>query len=851
MDVEQVLETLQRDPEIGPQITAWRIREGRPARYGPTPEWLDRRLRGALAELGIARLYIHQAEALGAAVRGEHVVVATGTASGKSLCYHLPVLQALLEHPRSTALYLYPTRALAHDQEAFLRALAGTIPLPPFGTYDGDTPPAVRPRLRREARLLLTNPDMLHAGILPRHPHWAPFLASLRYVVLDELHVYRGLFGSHVANVLRRLKRLCAFYGSRPQFLCASATIGNPGELAGRLVEEAVTVVDDDGAPRGRQHFLLYNPPLADPALGIRCDLLRETEKLAARFLEAGLPTVVFARTRLGMELLLIYLRERCSGRRGRLRGYRGGYRPEVRREIEAGLRGGTVEGVVSTNALELGVDIGTLAACIMAGYPATVAATWQQAGRAGRRESPSAAILVAGPGPLDQYLVTHPDDFFGRSPERAHINPDNPFLLVEHLRCALFELSFEADEPFGAARPAPLDERTGVVALHGANTIVSPYGRNPIAPFLDALADEGCALLAGRRYYWIGGERPAERLFLRTASADAVTIVDDSGEKLLVLGQLDRPGAATLLYPGAVYLHEGRFYRVERLDWEGGTAVVRPARPDYYTQADLEVDWEVVLEAETAPQGQGRRHHGAVRVQVRSTSYRRVRLYTHETLGRGTIELPPQEFLTQAFWMTLPEPAHEIVRPDYGPNWPEMRLRARRRDRFTCQHCGVHESQTGREHDVHHRIPFRRFGPGEYLQANDLSNLVTLCRSCHARVDHGPRESTVAALQGLGLLLLHVAPLFLACDPGDIQVSTRLRMPPEGLPVLLIYDNCPGGAGLSPHLFEACSEWLQAGRSRLRECPCPAGCPSCIGPAEEGEEGVKEPVGRLLELLV
>ncbi len=829
MDVEQVLEALQRDPEFAPQIAAWRTREARPARYASTPEWLERRLREALAELGIARLYIHQVKALEAAARGEHGVVATGTASGKSLCYHLPVLQALLECPGSTALYLYPTKALAHDQEAFLHTLSRKVSIPPFGTYDGDTPPAVRPRLRREARLLLTNPDMLHAGILPRHPHWAPFLASLRYVILDELHVYRGLFGSHVANVLRRLKRLCAFYGSRPQFLCASATIGNPGELASRLLGEAVTVVDDDGAPRGRQHFLLYNPPLADPALGIRRSLLLEAEKLADRFLEAGLPTVVFARTRLGMELLLTYLRERCGGRRGRLRGYRGGYRPEVRREIEAGLRQGTVEGVVATNALELGVDIGTLSACIMAGYPGTIAATWQQAGRAGRRESPSAAILIAGPGPLDQYLVTHPDYFFGRSPEQAHINPDNPFLLSEHLRCALFEFSFAADEP--------------------------SYRRNTIAPLLEALVAEGCALPAGGRYYWIGSGSPAERLSLRTASADVVTIVDDSGEKPLILGQLDRPGAAILVYPGAVYLHEGRFYQVERLDWEGGTAFVRPVRPDYYTQADLEVDWEVILEAEAASQGQGMRYHGVVRVQARASSYRRVRLYTHETLGRGTIALPPQEFLTQAFWLTLPEPAHEIVRPNYGPNWPEMRLRARQRDRFTCQHCGAHESQIGREHDVHHRIPFRHFGyrPGEneaYLQANDLSNLVTLCRSCHARADHGPRESTVAALQGLGHLLRHVAPLFLACDPGDVQVSTRLRMPPEGLPALLIYDNCPGGAGLSPHLFEVCSEWLQAGRSRLQECPCPAGCPSCIGPGEEEEEGAKEQVGRLLELL-
>jgi DEAD/DEAH box helicase domain-containing protein len=837
--IEQLLEALRGDSTIAPHITAWRTLEPRPAHYAPTPDGLDLRLQSALDELGITRLYTHQSSTIAAVWRQENVVVATGTASGKSLCYHLPVLHTLLEDPAATALYLFPTKALAHDQEAALSALVSravkecasdetpSAPMPE--SYDGDTPSSARSRIRQHARIILSNPDMLHAGILPRHPHWERFLRGLRYIVLDEVHTYRGLFGSHVANVLRRLKRICAFYGSQPRFLCASATIANPGELAEHLLEAPVTVIDDDGSPRGRMHVLLYNPPLLDPALGLRQSLLLESQRLATVFLQADLQTVVFARSRRGMELLLTYLRRDVSPRaRHTLRGYRGGYLPALRREIEAGLREGKVRGVVATNALELGVDIGSLAACVMAGYPGTIASTWQQAGRAGRRDQAAIAVLVTGPGPLDQYLATHPDYFFGRSPEHARINPNNPLLLAAHLRCAAFELAFDEDEPFG-------------------NTAVGPY--------LDFLAEEGWLLKEKGHYFWIGSGSPAREVSLRTASSDPITIVDPSGERPRTVGQVDRPSAPLMVHQGAIYLHEGRLYQVRQLDWEGGIAHVRPAQVDHYTQAHLRVDWEVILEAAVASLGEGTRHQGDVRVQSQATTYRRVRLYTHENLGWGHIDLPPQEFITQAFWMTLPWMAQKILLPDYGPTWAEQRRRARERDQLTCQHCGAHEAVTGREHDVHHIKPFRSFGyvPGEndaYLQANELGNLLTLCRVCHARVDHGPREGTVAALQGLGHVLRHVAPLFLLCDVRDIRVSTRLRALPEGLPVVLIYDDCPGGAGLSPYLFECTDDLLQAALERVEECPCYSGCPSCVGPIEEGEGVVKERVEQVLRLL-
>lgn len=832
------LEALRHDPTIAPHVTAWRTLEPKPAHHVPAPEWLHPALRTALAELGIDQLYTHQSLALQAAARGEHIVVATGTASGKSLCYHLPVLQVLLEDPSATALYLFPTKALAHDQRESLHGLVETAfsgqpeggSDPPWPqSYDGDTASGARPRIRRQARAILSNPDMLHAGILPRHPHWQRFFRELRYVILDELHVYRGLFGSHVANVLRRLRRICRFYGSQPTFLCTSATIANPGQLAEQLLETPATVIEDDGAPRGRMHFLLYNPPLIDPQLGLRRSLLLEASQHARRFLEQGLQTVVFVRSRMGTELLLTYLRKDASGLpRRAIRGYRGGYLPRLRREIEAGLREGRVRCVVATNALELGVDIGTLSACVMAGYPGTIASTWQQAGRAGRRDAPAVAMLVAGPGPLDQYLVTHPEYFFGRSAEQARINPNNPLLLAAHLRCAASELAFEEGERFGRAE---------------------------VTPLLDYLAEEGSLLKQGGRYFWIATNRPAVEMSLRTASGDLITIVDRSGERAKTLGQVDRPSAPLLVYPGGIYLHEGRAYQVKTLDWEGGVAQVRPAQVDYYTQAHLRADWEVANETERAPIAHGTRHHGDVHVHVKATTFRKVRLYTHETLGWGSIDLPAQEFLTQAFWLTLPWMAQKLLLPDYGPNWPEQRRRARERDGFNCRHCQAQETATGREHDVHHIVPFRNFGyaPGEndaYLQANDLGNLITLCRSCHARVDHGPREGTVAALQGLGHLLRHVVPLFLMCDLRDIRVTTRLRTPPDGLPVALIYDDCPGGAGLSPALFDCAAELLQAARSRAEECPCDNGCPSCVGPIEEAEGVVKERVVGVLKLL-
>lgn len=824
--LEELLLSLLKDPEIAPGIAAHRVQEPREARWADFPTWLHGALRRALRELGIRQLYAHQARALELAFDGANLVVATGTASGKSFCFHLPVLQTLLEAPQATALYLFPTKALAHDQEAVLRTLLRALSIPEHlaACFDGDTPGTARVRIRHGARLLLSNPDMLHRVLLPRHPQWAGFWANLRYVVLDELHAYRGLFGSHVANVLWRLERICRFYGSRPQFLCASATIGNPDELAQALLRRPVALVDEDGSPRGRKHLILYNPPLVDTALGLRRSLLSEAERLAHRFLEARVPTVVFSRTRLGVELLYSAL---CRRTARALRAYRGGYLPEVRREIEVGLRSGRVLGVVATNALELGVDIGTLTACVIAGYPGSIASTWQQAGRAGRRKDASVVILVAGPSPIDQYLASHPDYFFGLSPERAHIHAHNPYLLAAHLPCAAYELALSADDLL------PEERRQVVEQLVASGELLEDRGR----------------------HYWIGSTSPAGRVSLRIASGHAVQIVVLHGTKEIVLGQVDRASAARMVHEGAVYLHEGRVFLVETLDWEGNRAIVRPAELDYYTVPQMDVSWEVLNEEVERPLGEGFCSRGHIRVRAQTVGYRKLRLFTHEIVGEGRVDLPPQEFETQAWWLLLPWAAQELLRPNYGPNWEEQRRRARERDGFACRVCGIPEAAVGHEHDVHHIVPFRRFEyrPGEndaYLEANRLENLVTLCRRCHARADHGPREQPVLALQGLGYLLRQVATLCLMCDPADIEVVTRLRYGPEGEPVVMVYDACPGGAGLSPALLENAEELITVALARLEECPCAAGCPSCVGPVTPGEEQAKERIAEALRHL-
>jgi DEAD/DEAH box helicase domain-containing protein len=854
MSLEQILDEIERDPRLARRITHWRRLPPRPGQYAEFPPGIDRRLVEALRGRGIERPYTHQARAVEAALDGENVVVVTPTASGKTLCYNLPVLDTLLADAAARALYLFPTKALAQDQLAELGALRVALEEAGRGaisaghriearTYDGDTPQSARPQIRKTARIVISNPDMLHAGILPHHTRWAGFFRGLRYVVLDEIHTYRGVFGSHVANVLRRLKRICRFYGSSPQFLCASATIGNPADLAERLVEAPFTLVgaEEDGSPAGRKHLIFYNPPIVDRELGIRRSAVSDARILAERFLEAGVQTIVFARARLTTEILLTYLRD-AARREGlppeRVQGYRGGYLPSERREIERGLRERQVLGVVATNALELGINIGHLDACVITGYPGTIASTWQQAGRAGRRADTAVAVLVAGASPLDQYIITQPHYFFGRSPEQALLNPDNLVIAVNHIRCATFELPFDQDEAFGRF----------------------PHTQEVLA-FLE---EEGNLRRSGAQWHWTDQTYPAEAVSLRTAEMDTFVIVDVAREGT-AMGVVDRQSAPFLIHEGAIYLHGGESFQVVRLDWEGRRAEVEPVEAGYYTQASTSVKVEVVEVDKQAEGPTTLKAHGGVLVKSKATSYKKVRLYTHETLGWGEIStesVPEQEMETTAYWFSIlpaltskleAEGLLDLARGDRGPNWEAQRRRARARDGYRCHHCGVPE-RPNRAHDVHHIEPFRTFGytRGEndrYLQANRLENLVTLCRSCHRRVEVD--RMVRGTLSGLAYALRHLAPLYLMSDPRDMGMVSEVKSPFTKQPTITIYDNAPGGLGFSEGLYGLHDALLLAAHDLVSACGCRRGCPSCVGPVAEVGEDAKSNCLRLLDLLL
>lgn len=860
MTVESALAALRLEPRFMRNIVRWEHIPARPARRAPVPRGLDRRLVDALGRRGVDALYTHQAAAVGAALAGEHVAVATPAASGKTLCYNLPALHRLLADPRARALYLFPTKALAQDQLAALRDLTALLPgapSPPLAaaTYDGDTPSAQRAKIRDNARIILSNPDMLHTGILPQHPRWASFFANLAVVVLDEMHVYRGVFGSHVANVLRRLRRVCRFYGGAPQFILASATIANPGDLAGRLVEAPVTVVgpEEDGAPQGERHVLFYNPPLVDPALGLRRSPAAESADLAAYFLEHDVQTIVFARTRLATELILSDLRAQRSessviaaGPQA-VRGYRSGYLPEERRSIERGLRAGTVRGVVATTALELGIDIGQMDAAVLAGYPGTVAGARQQMGRAGRRQGQSVGLLVAGLAPLDQYIIAHPGWLLGRSPEHARVNPDNEIILAGHLTCAAAELPLRAGEGFGVRGPG--------------RHIEAEHQASPPPDLLDDLVAAGQLYRSGDRYYWAGEGSPANALSLRSTGPDRVVIqATDAAGRPQVIGEMDRPSTILFLYPNAIYLHEGATYLVERLDWDAGVAFVRPAAADYYTQPVIGEGIEILTTLgrypplqppDTGPQPLTPSHWGDVRVTRKASGYKIIRRGSNEMLGFGEIDLPEQTLETQACWLTI---AQEVVGAlkatgewlsepnDYGPDWPAQRDAARQRDEFRCQGCGVPEDG-GRQHDIHHKIPFRAFVADAGLReglpaalawqvANRLPNLVTLCPACHRRAEAAVR--TRSGLGGVAALLAGVAPIFLMCDPRDLGVVVEPQDPTSGLPTITLYETAPGGVGYAEQLCAAMPDLLAAAYDLAQACPCESGCPACVGPVVE-----------------
>ncbi len=738
-------------------IRAIRHIPARAAQAVDIPELVDLKLRNALIGRGIHQLYTHQADALEAVEAGRNVVIVTPTASGKTLCYNLPVLNRLLSEPGARAMYLFPTKALAEDQlhefQAAVDAMGSDIRA---FTYDGDTPQDARKAIRERANVVLTNPDMLHSGILPHHTKWAKCFENLRYLVIDELHYYRGVYGSHLANLIRRLKRVCEFYGSSPQFICCSATIANPRELAQALTGKEFELVDRNGAPSGEKYFVFYNPPVVNRELGIRRSYLHETRRIALEFIDRQQQTLVFANNRLATEILITYLKEACERRKlapDMIRGYRGGYLPKERREIERRLREGDIRAVVATNALELGIDIGSLDAVVMAGYPGTIASTLQRAGRAGRRQTTSIAVLVASSAPLDQYIVEHPDYFFTRSPEHAHINPDNLEISLNHLRCAAFELPIRDNEKFG------------------------PHDTGELCKFLE---ETGLLHHSAGAWHWTSDTYPADAVSLRAVSSDNFVVIDITGDHK-VIADVSFPTALTALHEKAIYLHEARQFQVERFDYEGRKAYVRQVDCDYFTDAIDYTQVKVLEEFESRPLAGASSVHGEVRVNRQVVGWKKIKFFTLENVGSGHLSMPEQEMHTTAFWLHFPAS-------------------------FLAKFSGL-------------------------TPAEKLSGLV-----------------------GLGNALQTVASLLLMCDPRDLGVSLTEEIA-QGLqafePNLFLYDAYPGGIGQSAPLFQLTSKLLAHSAELLAQCPCEAGCPSCVGPVGEVGERGKEAASAFLAALV
>ncbi|MFZ7943080.1 DEAD/DEAH box helicase [Neobacillus sp. 19] len=629
--LQDILDELKINNEFKENIVTWQTIAEKPPQTSTLPNDLHPALINALHSRGIEKLYTHQKSAYEKIMLKESIVAVTPTASGKTLCYNLPVLQSILSSPNARALYMFPTKALAQDQKSEMNELiqAAGVNINSY-TYDGDTPATIRQRVRQAGHVVITNPDMLHSAILPHHTKWVSLFENLKFVVIDELHTYRGVFGSHVANVIRRLKRICSYYGSSPVFICTSATIANPLELAERLTEEKMHLIDNNGAPSGTKHFLFYNPPIINKPLNIRRSATLEVRKIAGELLKNKIQTIVFARSRVRVEIILTYLQELVKNQLGSksIMGYRGGYLPTERRKIEKGLRQGDIYGVVSTNALELGVDIGSLQVCIMTGYPGTISSAWQQAGRAGRRHGEALVIMVASSSPLDQYIIQNPDYFFHKSPETARINPDNLIILIDHMKCAAYELPFKLGESFG---------NVGTEEL------------------LEYLTEERVLYQNGDKWYWMNDSFPAHNISLRSASQENVVIVDQSETaNVKVIGEMDRFSAMTLLHDEAIYLHQGRQFQVEKLDWEEKKAFVREVAVDYFTDANLAVQLKVLEVDKLQRMEKVEIGYGDVSVRAMATIFKKIKFETHENIGSGPIHLPEEELHTSAAWISM-----------------------------------------------------------------------------------------------------------------------------------------------------------------------------------------------------
>ncbi|MBF0194862.1 MAG: DEAD/DEAH box helicase [Magnetococcales bacterium] len=735
--------------------------------YRDFPEDLDSKITKALKSRGIEKLYSHQEAAWRSVQQKQDTVVVTPTASGKTICYNLPVLQAILQS-KAKALYLFPTKALSQDQVAEILELnkAGELGVRAY-TFDGDTPGDARKAVRTRGDIVVSNPDMLHQGILPHHTKWAQFFENLQFIVIDELHIYRGVFGSHMANVLRRLRRICQFYGVKPVFIFCSATIANPGELAQKLIGSPVTTIDKSGSPHGEKRLFLWNPPKINPDLGIRASSRSQSTRIARMAVDRGLKSIVFARSRIMVEVITKYLKDTFDSdprKPKRVSSYRGGYLPTDRRETEKRLRGGQVDCVVATSALELGVDIGSLDVCILNGYPGTVAGTWQRLGRAGRRNRPALGVLVASSTPLDQFIVRNPEFFLGASPESARIAPDQLLILVDHVRCAAFEL------PFGDS---------------------DNFGNENLTEILQLLEEEGVVHHEGRQWHWTADSYPANSVSLRSVAEGNFVVIDTTANNKKVIAEVDFSSAPMTLYEGAIYMIQAVEYQVDKLDWDGRKAFVKKTMADYYTDAIDYTRLKILDDFDKSQKNNSESAHGEVHLIRRVAGYKKIRYHTHENVGFGKINLPDQEMHTTSVWWSIKPDELEKAFAD----------RAQALDGFLGAAYALHTVAA----------VFSMSEPQDIGRAVGDGNATWFATT-------GPSgRGSIRNLEGESSVL------------EDESIKFR--------PTVFLYDNYPGGVGLSAPFFDSQAVLVERAYSLVKICNCPKGCPACIGPILASDE--------------
>jgi len=831
MDIKNGIAKLFRIRNIAQNIVVHHLEDKKEALLFNFPQNLNPALKRVLNKQDITKLYSHQNDAF-REIQDNNIVVSTGVDSGKSLCYQLPILHDFLKNHDMRALFLFPTKALAQDQKNNLQTFLTDLnevsshkQKAKLGIYDGDTPNEQRKAIREKANFIFSNPDMLHIGILPHHTKWADFFRNLSYIVIDEVHIYRGIFGSHFANVIRRLKRIADFYRSKPRFILTSATLSNALTFISNLLEEDFVLIDKDGSPHGEKHFMIYNPPFVNRELGIRRSAMLETIKLANLIFQEKGQTLIFAQSRRMVELIVTYLHKNIKSPET-IHGYRSGYLPTERRKIERLFREGTIRMTVATNAMELGIDIGGLDSVIICGYPGSIASTKQQSGRAGRKGSSSLSILVVSSNLLDQYLASHPEYLLENSPEQALINPDNPFILLHHLQCAVFEKPFLNSESFGNLTPAIVGE------------------------YLEILQKYGKLFSSKNAFYWKSSSYPADQISLRTVGANEY-ILQSTGK---TIGIVDEGSAFWMTHPQAVYIHNGEPYLVKNLDIKNHIVDMEKKTVDYYTQSQSRTEFELLkLKKEKVIKG-GNKFYGQLKVTDQVVGYKKMKWYSNEILGYENLDLPANQMVTYGYWFSFSEKMIEKLeesnlwkkKNEYGTDWKNISQKVRERDEFTCQSCLAVERD--KHFDVHHKIPFRSFVSKK--EANKLENLITLCPACHREAEK--QIFIQSGLAGLSYLLGNIAPLFLMCDRKDIRVHQELASKlADKRSAIIFHDSIPGGIGLSEKLYEIHDKMIKEAFEVVSGCECKDGCPACVGPVAENGVGAKLEVLEMIKIMI